>query len=163
MKADKALELMQARLGSLVSKFEGTGIDVKIESDLLDKKMDEVQTLSKASIITVSMVLSCEGCDEEYCLSAGAEVSRGFVNDTLLKDLDEFSTLVDETVERLKRYESRAEGIRALVKEADGEIERLADDMKSRRRKKVLTAVIALLAIGAVCCFVVAITLGLGG
>ncbi len=164
MKAEQALEMMKARLGSLAEGFSGTGIVAKVECDLLDKKMNEVESLSRAKIVTVSLVLSAEGVKdgEEYCLSLGAEVSHGSVNETLTRDMRDFEELVGQTLIRLAKYENKSEGIHALVKESEGELDGIASDIRARSRKRIITAAVAALAIGAIIALAVVITLGAG-
>lgn len=158
------MEKMTELANALSEKFAGSGINADVQPGLLDRKMEAADSISKAKYIDVSIVLTAEGNggDEEYCLTLGAEIFRGAVSESLYRDMDEFKQIVAETVQRLKDSENKAAGIRALIKEAEGELDGVLSDIKKRRRKTIITAVIGALAIGAVIGLGVFITLSAG-
>lgn len=164
MRAEEALEKMTELVNALSKKFAGSGVNADVQSGLLDRKMDAADSISKAKYIDVSLVLSAEenGGDEEYCLTLGAEIFRGTVSESLYRDMDEFTELVARTAERLNGIENKAEGIKALIKESEGELDGVISDIKKRRRKAIITAVIGALSIGAVIGLGVFITLSAG-
>lgn len=164
MRAEEALEKMTELANALSESFAGSGVNADVQPGLLDRKMDAADSISKAKYIDVSIVLSAEesGEDEEYCLTLGAEIFRGTVSESLYRDMNEFTELVTKTAERLKGSENKAAVIKALIKEAEGELDGVIADIKKRRRKAIITALIGVLAIGAVIGLGVFITLSAG-
>ena len=115
----------------------------------------------KAKFATVSVVISTDDTEEgdEYCLSVGAEIRFGKIDDGQLeKDLAEFGRMVDETVDRLRSYATKSEGISVLAAEANAEYEKLVEKLREDQKKQsVISAIgMALFIVGIVVLFIVA-------
>ena len=161
MLLNEALAKMKTVAEAAAERLREDGFNAKVESSYMNAFLATVTEPKKAKFATVSVVISTEDTEEgdEYCLSVGAEIRFGKIDDGQLeKDLAEFGRMVDETVERLRSYATKSEGISALAAEANAEYEKLVEKLREDQKKQsVISAIgMALFIVGSVVLFIVA-------
>ena len=161
MLLNEALDKMKAVAEAAAERFREDGFNAKVETSYMNAFLATVTEPKKAKFATVSVVISTEDTEEgeEYCLSVGAEIRFGKIDDGQLeKDLAEFGRMVDETVERLRSYATKSEGISVLAAEANAEYEKLVEKLREDQKKQsVISAIgMALFIVGIVVLFIVA-------
>lgn len=166
MLVSAAIERMRAVATDAADRLTSLGYIASVEVDYMNSFLQTVESEKRAKFITVSVVISSAETPkgDEYCLSLGAEVRGGKVDDAQLEgDITDFTKMVTDSVDRLSAYESKADGVGALAAEANKEYEalvaRLHEDQKKQRMLSALGLVLVI--IGVVVLFVVA-TLGVG-
>lgn len=161
MLVNTAIERMRAVATEAADRLSALGYLASVEVDYMNAFLQTVESEKKAKFITVSVVISSADTPkgDEYCLSLGAEVRGGKVDDAQLeKDVTEYGRMVDDSIDRLAAYESRAEGVSALAAEASKEYEALVAKLREDEKKqRMLSAIGLTLAIlGVIILFVVA-------
>lgn len=154
---DKMIALAEAA----AERFRADGLIAKVEVSYMNGFLAMITDEKRAKFITVSVVITTEHIEigEEYCLSVGAEIRGGKVDDAQLeKDLAEFDGIINETAERLYAFENKSVGVTTLAEEANAEYDKLVEKLREDQRKhKVISAIgMALFVVGIVILFVVA-------
>ena len=157
----EATDKMMAVAEAAAEKFRADGLIAKVEVGYMNAFLAMITDPKKARFITVSVVISTEHIEigEEYCLSVGAEIRGGKVDDAQLeKDLAEFEGIINETAERLSSFENKSVGVTTLAEEANAEYDKLVEKLREDQKKqKVVSAIgMALFLVGIVIIFVVA-------
>ncbi len=137
-----------ARLGEL-------GVSTSVEFDYMDRSLRTVDSEKKAKYMTVTVVITSDGIPEgeEYCLSLGAEIKHGAVDDEMLdRDSENFKSMISKTEGRLRNATDAADAIRDLTAEAEVECDRLLSEIeenakKARRFSTISTFVILIIVI----------------
>ena len=161
MLLDAAVEKMTEAADAASFELGAIGLLTSVEVEYMNALLATTDDPKRAKFVTVSLVIRAAETPEgdEYCLSVGAEIRGGKVEDGQLEsDLATFDTMVKETVTRLAAYESKSEGVSVLANEASAEFEKLVEKLKGEQKKqRVISAIgIALAVIGIVVLFVVA-------
>ena len=138
------------------------GFDMKIESDYMNATLRTVEDAKKAKYVTTALVISAEGIPDgdEYCVSIGAMINRGKVDDAQLEeDSAKFRQMVDDMIDTLERHDDKVEGLRELTAKANEEYQKLMAEIQENQKKvKRMTAIInAVFIIGIFILFIVAI------
>ena len=161
MLLNEALDRMKAVAEAAAERLREEGFNAKVETSYMNAFLATVPEPKKAKFATVSVVISTDDTEEgdEYCLSVAAEVKLGKVDEGLLgADLEEFDRMVNDTIERLRGYESKSEGISVLAAEANAEYEKLIENLQADQKKaNVISAIgMGLFIIGIIALFIVA-------
>ena len=161
MQFNEAIEKMTATAEAAAEKIRNFGLSAVVEKSYMNPLLQTVDNPKKAKYITVSVVISTPETKEgdEYCLSVGAEMRGGKIDDDLLsKDLDTLNSMIDETIERLSTFENRAEGVAILANEAEEEYQKLVGKLSEEQKKqRVISAIgVALVFVGIIILFMVA-------
>ena len=161
MQSGLAIEKMTAAAELAAEKIREIGLSASVECSYMSALLQTVESPKRAKFVTVSVVISAEDTarGDEYCLSVGAEIRGGAVDDSLLeRDLSSFSDMVEETVERLSGFDSLSKGVSVLASEAEAEYCRLLEKLRADQKKQRLISAIglSLAVIGIVILFVVA-------
>ena len=146
----EALEKMQAIVADAKARLEGNGFVMSVETEYMNAMLRTVTDVNRAKFITVALVVSAEGVAEgdEYCMSLGAQISRGGVDEErLAKDAENFNGMVDEAIAVLEKYDNKTEGLGVLTAKANEEYEKLLakikeDQDKSRRVSRIINIVV---------------------
>lgn len=157
----EAKDKMIALAKAAAERFRADGLIAKVEVGYMNGFLAMITDEKRAKFITVSVVITTEHIEigEEYCLSVGAEIRGGKVDDAQLeKDLAEFEGIIDETAERLSGYENKSVGVTTLAEEANAEYDKLVEKLRDDQKKqRVISAIgMALFIVGIVILFVVA-------
>ncbi len=161
MHSELAIEKMTAAAEAAAEKIRETGVFVSVECSYMNALLQTTDNPKRAKFITVSAVITAEDTKkgDEYCLSVGAEIRGGRVEESQLdKDLSSFGDMVEETVERLSGFENKSEGVAVLANEAEAEYEKLVERLSAEQKKqRVISAIgLSLVFIGIIILFVVA-------
>lgn len=159
MNYKEALERMTEAVSKCGEGFDTLGVTAKLEYDYMDRIMKSVDSPEKAKYLTVTLVLRTESTpeNEEYCLSLGAEVKNGRVNEDILeRDIESFEALVSDTKLKIPEYDSSEIAIRELANQASEEFKLLVQKIKDDEKKQKLTSIIG---IGCVIAIFIIVTL----
>ncbi len=133
--------------------FDTLGIVTRLEYDYMDRVMKSIESPERAKYLTVTLVLTTDNTPEgeEYCLSLGAEVKNGKVDeDALDRDIENFRTLVSNTKRRVGDYDSSEAAIREMANEASDEFKQLVEKIKEDEKKQKLTSIIGIVCVIAI-------------
>ena len=136
---------MQATVTEAMSRLEGNGFVMSVETDYMNQMLRSVEDTAKAKYVTVSLVVASKDCKEgdEYCMSLGAMITHGKIDDAQLdKDIEGFHEMVSEALEVLAGYENKDEGLSYLTAKANEEYEKLVKKMEEERAKNKRLAMI---------------------
>lgn len=145
MLATEAISKMQATVREAMARLEGNGFTMSVETDYMNQMLKSVDDPSRAKYVTVSLVVASKDCKdgEEYCMSLGAMINRGKIDETQLdKDIEGFSGMVQEAVDTLAYYENKDEGLAYLTAKANEEYEKLVKKIEEERSKNRRLAMI---------------------
>ena len=146
MTLNEAVEKMQLLAEEAKERLLVYGFDMKIESEYMNASLRAVEDPKKAKYLTTALVVSGEGIKEgeEYCLSIGALINRGKVDDSQLEsDSAKFSQMVDEMIETLDSYDDKVEGLHVLIEKANEEYKKLVAEIEENQKKaKKMSAII---------------------
>lgn len=161
MQSEIAIEKMLATAGVAAEKIRAIGLSAAVEKSYMNPLLQTVDNPKKAKYITVSVVISAPEtkAGEEYCLSVGAEMRGGRVDEDLLeKDLSTLNNMIDETIDRLSTFDNKGEGVATLANEAEEEYRALVDKLSADQKKqRIISAIgLALVFIGIIILFTVA-------
>lgn len=162
MTLNEAVEKMTALAEEAKERLLPYGFDMKVESEYMNVAFRTVEDPKKAKYVTASLVISAEGIDEgdEYCMSIGAQVNRGKVDDAQLEeDSGKFRKMVDDMIATLDRHEDKVEGLRELTAKANEEYKKLVAEIEENQKKaKKMSAIInVVFIVGILILFLVAI------
>lgn len=161
MQSQIAIEKMTAAAESAAEKIRESGLSVSVEHSYMTALLQSTDNPKKAKFITVSVVISAEDTKkgDEYCLSVGAEIRGGKIDDGQLeRDLTAFDEMVSETLSRLSEYDSNSAAITALANEAQAEYEKLVEKLRADQKKqRIISAIgLSLVIVGIVILFIAA-------
>ena len=134
----EAVEKMHAAVEAAKERLSTYGFVTSVETDYMNSMLRTVTDAKKARYVTVSLVVGAvdgkEG--EEYCMSVGANIVRGSIDDEqLAKDLSSYGQMVDEAIAVLEEYEEKNEGLKQLTEKANAEYEKLLARIKEEQEK----------------------------
>lgn len=161
MLPNAAIERMTEVAEESAERLRALGYLVTVEIDYMNAFLKSVDNPAKARFITVSAVITSPETPkgDEYCLSLGAEIRYGKIDDAQLeRDICGFGKMVEESVTRLSEFESKSEGVSVLANEASKEYEALVEKLNSDQKKQRLLSAIGmiLVIIGIIVLFAVA-------
>ncbi len=161
MQSQIAIDKMRATAEEAAEKIRAAGVYAKVECSYMNALLQTVENPKRAKFITVSVVISAEDTKkgDEYCLSVGAEIRGGRVEEAQLeRDLSSFGDMIDETLERLSGFENKGEGVSVMANEAQAEYERLVEKLRADQKKqRIISAIgLSLVFVGIVILFIVA-------
>ena len=148
MLVDGAIEKMTEVVQSAARRFNEIGLITAVEIDYLNAFLQSLKNKQQARFIAVSVVIRAYDAPDgsEYCLSLGAEVRGGRVDDGQLdKDIISFEKLVEETVSMLDTATSKAECISKLAEEASNEYEKLIKKNRTEEKKQRIISTIGVI------------------
>lgn len=114
------------------------GLDMKIEVDYMNGFFRSMDNPERARYATVSLVMTTEGIKEgdEYCLSLGADIKRGNVDDSrLAEDIVKFEEFAAECERTLEENETALDGLTVLTEKANLEYEKLLAEIDEEQKK----------------------------
>lgn len=141
---------MQATVAEAKERLEGNGFTMSTETEYMNAMLKGVTDINRAKFVTIALVISAEGIAEgdEYCMSLGAQLSRGGTDEErLAKDIENFNKMVDEAIAVLEGYDDKTKGLCALTAKANEEYEKLLvkikeEQDKSRRISRIINIVV---------------------
>ena len=162
MLLNEAVAKMQNAVTESMKRLEGNGFVMSVETDYMGRNFASVEDASKAKCVTVSLVVGAKDGDkgEEYCMSLGAMIQKGGVNEEQLdKDIESYGKRVDEALDTLAYYENKDEGLAFLTEKATKEYEELMKKIDEEQRKNRKIAMISniVFAVGIAILFILAI------
>lgn len=161
MTVDAAIARMTEVADLATERLSALGYTATVELDFMNGMLRTVEDKSRAKFITATVVITSPDTPkgDEYCLSLGTEIRGGKVDgDQLERDIVEYGKMVDGSVERLSKFESKAEGVSALAEEASKEYEALVERLNADQKKQrvISTVGMLLVLVGVILLFVVA-------
>lgn len=141
-----AVVKMQDAVNASMSRLEGNGFLMSVETDYMNRSLKSVEDMRKAKCVTVSLVINTKDGKkgEEYCMSLGAMVtSRGIDEKQLDSDIEGYNKMVDEAIDTLAYYENKGEGLAFLTKKANEEYERFMKEIEEGQKKNKRLATIS--------------------
>ncbi len=161
MQSEIAIEKMTATAEAAAEKIRTIGLSASVERSYMNPLLQTTDNPKKAKYITISVVISAPEtkAGEEYCLSVGAEMRGGKIDEAMLeKDLSTLDSMIDETIERLSSFDNKTEGVATLANEAEEEYRALIDKLAGeQKRQRIISAIgLALVFIGLIVLFTVA-------
>ena len=150
MKLELARSKMTEIAEGAAERLRALGVEATVEFDYMDGMLRSVEPGKRVRYLTVSVIIAAEGIakGEEYCLSLGAMLRRGEIDEEMLtRDSDKFNEMINDTVKRLEGAESVTEVIKQMTTEAEAECEKLlekleADNKRNRRISTISSVVI---------------------
>ena len=145
MQINEAIEYMMNAASERAYRFDGLGLTVRVERDLMDKTFSPTEKERAAKYITVSIVILAEdgGSEDEYALSLGAEVKHGRVDENELSGaLAEFDGAIGETVSRLTSATDITEEISRLCRESEAEYDVFLTEVKKSAKKQMIRSLV---------------------
>lgn len=138
MRTSEAILKMTAIAESAKERLSRFGLDMKIEVDYMNGFFRSMEDPKHARYATVSLVMTTEGVKEgdEYCLSIGASIKRGNVDDArLAEDIVKFEEFLADTERVLEEHETVLEALTALTEKANQEFEKLMAEIDEEQKK----------------------------
>ena len=146
MTLNEAVEKMYALAEEAKERLTQYEFDMKIESEYMNSALRSVEDSKKAKYVTVALVVGGAGIKEgeEYCMSIGAVINRGKVDDAQLdSDSQKFRSMVDDMISTLADYEDKTEGLCKLTDKANEEYRKLVAEIEENQKKaKKMSAII---------------------
>ena len=145
MTLNEAISKMRSVVADSMEMLDGNGFTMSVDTDYMNQMLASVENEKKAKYVTVSLVITAEGINEgdEYCMSLGAMIARGGVDEAQLKkDIGGYMDMVKEAVEVLKGYENKTEGLKYLTDKASEEYEQLLKKIEEEQKKNRRLAMI---------------------
>ena len=152
MTASEAISKMQSAVLSSKEKFEGMGFVMSVETDYMNSFYKTVTDVNKAKFVTVSLVIGAKDGKEgeEYCMSLGAAITHGKVDEVKLdSDIEHYGEMVNEALNVLEGYDDKDEGLGYLTAKASEEYEKFLakiqeENKKSRKASMIVNIVFIL-------------------
>ena len=155
----EAVERMTSAAEAVAERMREKGLCAKAECTYMNAVFQTVGEPKKARFVAVSVTICIDEDGDEYCLSVGADIHRGKIEDEQLeKNLSEFDAAADETIARLDSFDTLGEGVAQLAAESRAEYEKLVERLREDHKKQRIVSAIGmvLFIIGIVILFVVA-------
>ena len=146
MKLNEAVIKMQDAVNASMAKLEGNGFVMSVETDYMNRAFMTVSDPKKAKCVTVSLVINTKGgkAGEEYCMSLGAMINGGGIDEAQLdKDIEGYNKMVEEALDTLAYYDNKDEGLMFLTKKASEDYEKFIAQI-STPVKKIFRPITAL-------------------
>ena len=150
----EAVNKMQSTVESAMTRLDGNGFVMSVETDYMNQTFQSVSDPKKAKCVTVSLVVNTKDGKEgeEYCMSLGAMITRrGIDEEQLDKDIEGYNKMVDEALDTLAYYDNKDEGLAYLTKKASEEYEKfmkeIEEGQKKGRRLAMITNIVFILGI----------------
>ena len=138
MKLNEAVIKMQDAVNASMAKLEGNGFVMSVETDYMNRAFMTASDPKKAKCVTVSLVINTKGgkAGEEYCMSLGAMINGGGIDEAQLdKDIEGYNKMVEEALDTLAYYDNKDEGLMFLTKKASEEYEKFMKEMEEEQKK----------------------------